>query len=58
MISYDFVTIIQEQENIDILKAAIELGSRDTMQKISFPAIPIDDFIDTLMECNLAIEKI
>jgi uncharacterized protein with GYD domain len=46
--AYDFVTIIQAKDNIDVLKAAVEMGSRGTIQTITIPAIPIDEFIEAI----------
>ena len=46
--SYDFLTIIQAEEDKDILKAAMDLGSRGTLQAVTIPAIPIDEFIKNI----------
>ena len=45
---YDFLTIIQAEDDKIVIKAAMELGSRGTMQTMTIPAIPIDDFIRDL----------
>ncbi len=42
---YDFVTIIEAPDNETVAKISVELGSRGTVQIMSLPAIPIDDFI-------------
>lgn len=42
---YDFLTIIQAKDNKTVLKGSLELGSRGTMQTMTLPAIPIDEFI-------------
>ena len=46
--AYDFVTIIQAKDDKEVLKAAIELGARGTMRTMTIPAIPIDEFIETI----------
>ena len=45
---YDFLTIIQARDNKSVLKGALELGSRGTMQTMTLPAIPIDEFISDI----------
>lgn len=42
---YDFLTIIEAKDNKAVLKGSLELGSRGTMQTMTLPAIPIDEFI-------------
>jgi uncharacterized protein with GYD domain len=42
---YDFVNIVEAPDNETILKASVELGSRGTVEIMSMPAIPIDEFI-------------
>jgi len=42
---YDFVNIVEAPNNETIMRASAELGSRGTVQIISMPAIPIDEFI-------------
>ena len=46
--SYDFVNIVEAPSNEAISQVSIELGSRGTVQIISMPAIPIDNFISML----------
>jgi uncharacterized protein with GYD domain len=45
---YDFINIIEAPNNEAIAKLSIELGSRGTIQIITLPAIPIDDFIEKM----------
>ena len=45
---YDFVTIVEAQDNEAIFKMSIELGSRGTVKITSMPAATIDKFVDTL----------
>jgi uncharacterized protein with GYD domain len=45
---YDFLTILEAEDQGQVLKAAMELGSRGTMKTMTVPAIPIDEFIKQL----------
>ncbi len=47
---YDFVNIVEAPNNETIVRASVELGSRGTVQIITMPAIPIDDFIKAIKE--------
>jgi len=42
---YDFVTVIEAPDNETVAKISVELGSRGTVQIMSLPAMPIDEFI-------------
>lgn len=42
---YDFLNILEAPNNEAIAKISIELGSRGTIQIITLPAIPVEDFI-------------
>ena len=42
---YDFVTIVEAPDNETISRISVELGSRGTVQIMSLPAIPLDQFI-------------
>jgi uncharacterized protein with GYD domain len=42
---YDFLNILEAPNNEAIAKVSIELGSRGTIQIITLPAIPVEDFI-------------
>ncbi len=42
---YDFVNILDAPSNEVISKVAVELGSRGTIQTMTLPAVPIDNFI-------------
>lgn len=42
---YDFVSIVEAENNDVITRVSIELGSRGTIHITSMPATPIDDFI-------------
>ncbi len=45
---YDFVNIVEAPDNESIARLAVELGSRGTIQVMTLPAIPIDEFIARL----------
>ncbi len=45
---YDFVNIIEAKDNKAIAKISVELGSRGSVQFLTMPAIPIDEFIAAL----------
>ena len=42
---YDFVTILEAPDNETIAKVSVELGSRGTVQLMSFPAMTVADFV-------------
>lgn len=42
---YDFVNIIEAPDEKTVIKVALELGSRGTVQTSTFPAYSIDEFI-------------
>jgi uncharacterized protein with GYD domain len=43
--AYDFVNVVEAPDNEAIGRASVELGSRGTVQIISMPATPVDEFI-------------
>jgi len=45
---YDFVNILDAPNNKAISKVAVELGSRGTIQTITLPIMPVDDFIEAV----------
>jgi len=45
---YDFVTILDAPNNEAVMKMSVELGSRGSVQLMSLPAVPVDDFIKTI----------
>ena len=45
---YDFINILEAPNNESIAKLSIELGSRGTIQIITLPAIPVDEFIEKM----------
>ena len=42
---YDFVNILEAQDNKAITKVAIELGARGTLQTLTMAAMTLDEFI-------------
>ncbi len=45
---YDFLNILEAPDNITVSKLAMDLGARGTLQTMSMPAMPLDEFIDKL----------
>ncbi|MBP8625218.1 MAG: GYD domain-containing protein [Syntrophorhabdaceae bacterium] len=45
---YDFITILDAPNNEAIAKISIEMGSRGTVQIMTLPAIPVDEFIEKM----------
>jgi uncharacterized protein with GYD domain len=42
---YDFVNIVEAPDNEAITRVSLELGSRGTIEIMSMPAMPVNDFI-------------
>jgi uncharacterized protein with GYD domain len=45
---YDFVTILEAQDNVTISRIMVELGSRGTLETMTLSAIPVDEFLGSL----------
>jgi uncharacterized protein with GYD domain len=45
---FDFINVIEAPDEKVMSKVSMELGSRGTAHYESLPAIPIDDFIESL----------
>jgi len=45
---YDFVNILEAQDNKAVSKVAVELGARGTLQTLTMAAMTLDEFIDNL----------
>ncbi len=45
---YDFLNIIEAPDNETITKISIQLGARGTLDIVTFPAIPIEEFLPSL----------
>ncbi|MFZ5907208.1 MAG: GYD domain-containing protein [Nitrospirota bacterium] len=42
---YDFVNIVEAQDNNAIMKMSVDLGSRGSVQLLTLAALPIEEFI-------------
>ena len=42
---YDFVNIVEAPDNLTVMKASAEIGSRGSVQILTLPAIPIEEII-------------
>jgi uncharacterized protein with GYD domain len=42
---YDFVNIVEADDNAAMLKMSVEIGSRGSVHLLTLSALPIDDFI-------------
>lgn len=45
---YDFISILDAPSNEVIAKVSMELGARGTVHIVTFPAIPIPEFVEKL----------
>jgi uncharacterized protein with GYD domain len=45
---FDFVSIIDAPDVAAMMRLSMELGSRGTARYLSYPAIPVDEFIASL----------
>lgn len=45
---YDFVNVVEAPDNATIARVSIELSSRGSVRILTLPAVPIDDFIESL----------
>jgi uncharacterized protein with GYD domain len=45
---YDFVNIVEAEDNLTVMKAMVELASRGTLRTVTLPAIKVDEFIEEL----------
>lgn len=45
---YDFVNIVEAEDNMAVMKAMVELASRGTIRTTTLPAIPVDEFIEEM----------
>lgn len=46
--NFDFLTIIEADDEDAITKAIVEIASRGSIKTSTYKAIPIDDFIESL----------
>ncbi|MEG9194002.1 MAG: GYD domain-containing protein [Archaeoglobales archaeon] len=45
---YDFVNIVEANDDLTVAKAMLELASRGTIRTVTMPAIPVDELIKKL----------
>jgi len=45
---FDFVNILEAPDNETIVKVAIELGARGTLQTTTLPALSLDKFVESI----------
>jgi len=45
---YDFVNIVEAEDNATVMKAMVELASRGTLRTVTMPAISVDELIEKL----------
>jgi len=45
---YDFINLIEAPDNQVIARVSIELGARGTVQIMTFPAVPVHEFIESI----------
>jgi uncharacterized protein with GYD domain len=45
---HDFVTVLEAPDNETVARISVELGARGSVQMMTMPAIPVDDFIARL----------
>lgn len=45
---YDIVNIVEAPDNVTIMKASMEIGSRGSVQVLTLPAIPIEELVKKL----------
>jgi len=46
--NFDFVTIVEAEDDINVMKAVIAIDSRGSIKTATYKAVPIDDFIESL----------
>jgi len=45
---YDFLTVLEADDDVAVAKVMVELGSRGTLETMTLPAIPVDEFLSKL----------
>lgn len=48
--AYDFCNILEAPDDKTMAKVALALGSRGTVKTLTIPAIPVDEFIETIRQ--------
>jgi uncharacterized protein with GYD domain len=47
---YDFVNIVEAPDNLTIMKASAEIGSRGSVHLLTLPAITAEEFVKKIMK--------
>jgi uncharacterized protein with GYD domain len=47
---YDFANIVEAPDNETVMKMSLELGARGSVQFTTFPAVPVQEFINSIAE--------
>lgn len=42
---HDFVNIIEAPDNETVMRLSVELGSRGSVQMLTLPALPVEEFV-------------
>lgn len=42
---YDFVNIVEAPDNEAVMRMSVEIGSRGSVQLMTLPAVPVEEFI-------------
>lgn len=45
---YDFVNILEAPDNEAVMRLSVELGSRGSVQMLTLPAMPVEEFVKKL----------
>lgn len=43
--AHDFLNIVEAPDNETVMKMSVEIGSRGSVQMMTFPALPVEEFI-------------
>ncbi|MDH4139851.1 MAG: GYD domain-containing protein [Coriobacteriia bacterium] len=46
--AYDFVNVIEAPDNMAVARASVELGSRGSIHVETLPAVPVEEFMDSI----------
>jgi uncharacterized protein with GYD domain len=46
--NYDFLNILEAPDNETVLKVMVELGARGTLETVTMPAMPVEEFLRAL----------
>jgi uncharacterized protein with GYD domain len=45
---YDFVNLVEAPDNLTVARASVQIGSRGSVSIVTMPAIPVEDFINSM----------